>query len=65
MMQDLNFKYASWSSFGSDLPCEFILSKTNLLISSFIIGMVNKVLGCSDEKTIEKLLWVAVMFPEI
>ena len=27
--------------------------------------MVNKVLGYSDEKAIEKLLWIAVMFPEI
>ena len=39
--------------------------KTSIDISDKIVGMVNKVLGCSDEKTIEKLLWIAVMFPEI
>lgn len=39
--------------------------KTNIDISDKTVEIVNKVLGCSDEKTIEKLLWVAVMFPEI
>jgi len=44
---------------------ELIGEKTSANINEKTIEKINKTLGYSDDKTVERLLWMAVMFPEI